>query len=177
MEVLRRSPTWLARRIQRRLDENFQFVAGELSAPYEKISSSQRELDHCAERPPRRLVESMAYSGNSICLDGGMTICPPSEFSSILALGFKADDDLNHKDCSVISYGELGGLPVRSRKYGLISINLVEGEVSSPILTSCEFKSGLVPKAEKTPDPNVVSAGAIMIYENDYDFLDCCAPR
>ena len=177
MEVLRRSPTWLACRIQRSLDENFQFVAGELGAPYEKISFSERELDHCEDRPPRRLVESMAYSGNSIYLDGGMTICPPSEFSSILALVFKADDDLNHKDCSVISYGAFGELSVWSRKYGLISINLVEGEVSSPMLAPSEFKSGLVPKAEKTPDPNVVSAGAIMIYEDDYDFLDCCDPR
>ena len=154
------------------MDENFQYVAEELGAPYEKVPFSARELDYCADRLPRRLVEFMAYSGHAIYLEGGVTVCPPSEFASILALVFKADPDLSHKDCSSISYGAFGKLKVWSHRHGIIAIDLVEGEVSSPRLAPSEFRPGLVQKAKAPPDPNVVSAGTVMIYEDSYDFLD-----
>ncbi len=155
------------------MDENFQFVAEELDPPLERVPFSDRELDYCAERLPPRLVEFMAHSGHATYFDGGVTVCPPSEFASILALVFKADPDLSHKDCTLVSYGAFGRLAVWSERHGIVDIELVEGEVSSARLAPSEFPPSLMRKPRSSPpDPNVVSAGTVLTSEDRYDFLD-----
>ncbi len=155
------------------MNKNFQFLAEELGDPYERVPFSEHELDYCADRVPPALVEFLAYSGHAIYLDGGVTVCPPSEFASILALVFKADPDLSHKDCTLVSYGAFGELAVWSQRHGLVFVNLIEGKVSSPRLAPSEFPPSLMPKPRSSPpDPNNVSAGTVLTDEDSYDFLD-----
>lgn len=154
------------------MDENFQFLAEQLGEPSSRVPLSGDELDFCAARLPPRLVEFMTYSGHAIYLGGGVTVCPPSEFSSILGILFRDDPDLSEQDCTLVSYGAFGELSIWSERYGLVSVNLAEGEVSASRLAPSEFRPGLVPKAKTPPDPNSVSAGTVMSYEDAYDFLD-----
>lgn len=154
------------------MDENFQFIAGELGDACTRIPFSSSELSYLEKRVPERLFEFMEHSGHACYLDGGVTICPASTFAPILALVFKGDPDLDHRDCTVVSYTAFGNLHVWSKKHGNIVIYLAEGQLTSVALAPTEFAPGIVPQRQDTPDPNIVASGAVVFEPEELDFLD-----
>jgi hypothetical protein len=154
------------------LHEEYQGLADDLGPPCERQPLSAEDLDYIADRLPPRLVEFMEYSGKATYLEGAVTVCNPREMAPILALVFKADRDLNHRDCTVVSYSAFGTLDLWSSRYGSPRIMLAEGEISSQALAPVQFAAGLIPKPKGEPDPNIVSAGSVIDRIESADFLD-----
>ncbi|MGL4320816.1 MAG: GAD-like domain-containing protein [Paracoccaceae bacterium] len=154
------------------LNEDYQWIANRLGQPMEREPFSVEDLAYMSERLPPRLVEFMEYSGKAIYQDGAVTVCNPREMAPILAMIFKADPDLSHKDCTVVSYSAFGDLKLWSGQHRNIGIRLAEGELQSIALAPVEFAPGLVPKAKTPPDPNRVAAGTIKYKLEHAEFLD-----
>ena len=154
------------------VEEEYRELTAELGIPLESAAFPQSEIDYLHGRVPPRLQQFLSEVGHATYLDGAVTVCRPSELTPILAVLFKADADLNHKDCTVVSYGAFGELSVWSKELGLLDISLVEGLVFSQSLAPTVFKNGLVPKAPHEPDLNVVASYAVISQLEKVDFLD-----
>lgn len=155
------------------MHEEYEYIAEDLGDPLAQEPFSEEELSYLQGRVPPALYEFMATMGHSIFLDGGLTLCPPKQFASILALVFKGDQDLHHRDCTLISYSAFGVLGVWSQTHGNLVIDLPLAVISSPSLAPSEFPANMMPPPiPGGPDPDIVSAGTIRLEPDEYDFLD-----
>ena len=111
------------------LHPEYQGLSDDLGPPCAQQPMCAEDVDSMADRLPPRLVEFMAYSGKATYLDGAVTLCNPREMAPILALVFKADQVLNHKDCTVVSYGAFGTLRLWSKRHNLFEVKLAEGRI------------------------------------------------
>lgn len=154
------------------MDENYSFIAEELGEAHAKIPFSRDELVYLQGRAPEGLRAFLEHSGHAIYCGGGVTVCPAKTFAPILALVFQGDPDLDHRDCTVVSYTAFGHLHVWSKKHGNIVIYLPEGQLTSVSLAPPEFAAEMMPKQQGKPDPNVVASGSIVFEPEELDFLD-----
>ncbi len=154
------------------LHKEYQWLVNELGPRLDHEPFSAEDIRYLAERLPPRLVEFMEYSGKATYLGGAVTICNPREMAPILALIFKSDAVLNHKDCTVVSFGAFGNLSIWSNLYRNMTIKLAEGKLLSQALAPVQFAPGLIPKAKSVPDPNMVAAGSVLHELEFADFLD-----
>ncbi len=131
------------------------------------------ELDYCNGRLPPRLVRFLEDMGQATFLNNGMTIAKPSTLAPILALVFKADPDLSHRNCTVVSYSAFGDLSLWSNRLPFVNISLAEGSISSRALAPTKFRAGLMPPGPiRDPDPNLVARAAVICDPDSFDFLD-----
>lgn len=155
------------------IEKNYRSRADKLGPPNERQPMPDEELAYCDGRLPPRLIQFLGEIGHATFHEGGVTIAKPSTLASILALVFKADPDLSHDDCTVVSYNPFGNMSLWSRKFGFVHIYLAEGQVSSQKIAPTEFAPALRrPKPATPPDPNLVARGAVMCDSEDFDFLD-----
>ena len=155
------------------MDENYQFIAEDLGPPVAATAFDAEELAYMKDRLPPRLVEFLTETGHATFAKGGVTLCPPKRFAPILALVFKADADLDHRDCTLVSYSAFGELSVWSARHGIVTIDLPQGEVSSQSLAPAEFPGGFVPPPPPgKPDPNVIACGTIRYEPDEMDYRD-----
>lgn len=155
------------------IEKNYQSLTERLGPPDQRQDMPAEELDYCRDRLPPRLIRFIADQGYSTHRSGGVTIAKPSTLAPILALVFKADPDLSHENCTVISYNPFGSLSLWSNDLGIAYVDLAVGRVSSRKLAPTEFRPGLLPpKPASPPDPNLVARGAVFSQPENFDFLD-----
>ena len=155
------------------IEKNYQIRAEKLGPPLAREPMPEAELAYCEGRLPPRLIRFIDELGHATFQQGGVTIAKPSTLAPILALVFKADPDLSHDDCTVVSYNPFGDLLVWSNTLKSFRISLAEGRISSQELAPTKFGPALAkPKPATPPDPNLVARGAVMVRPEDFDFLD-----
>ena len=155
------------------IEKNYRTRAEKLGEPVEREAMPEQELAYCAGRLPPRLIRFIEELGHATFQQGGVTIAKPSTLAPVLALVFKADPDLSHEDCTVVSYNPFGDLLVWSSKLKTFRISLAEGRISSQELAPTEFGPSLRrPKPAAPPDPNLIARAAVMVRPDDFDFLD-----
>jgi hypothetical protein len=155
-----------------KLHPEYQGLADDLGPPLDREPFTADDLDYIRERLPPKLADFMAYSGKATYLEGAITICNPRELAPILALVFKGDGELSHKDCTVVSYSAFGDFRIWSKLYRNIDLRLAEGEVNSQVLAPVQFAPGLIPPAKGVPDLNIVAASSVIDAKDKAEFLD-----
>lgn len=155
------------------IEKNYRSLAARLGPPVEYAAMPEEELAYLADRIPPRLAQFLQEVGHATFQNGGVTIARPSTLAPVLALVFKSDPDLSHKDCTVVSYNPFGNLSLWSRTLGFVEVYLAEGQITSQALAPTEFGAPLQrPKPATPPDPNLVARGTVLSYDDQYDFLD-----
>lgn len=155
------------------IEKNYRSLAQRLGPPVEYAAMPEDDLAYCAGRLPPRLIQFLRDNGHATFQNGGVTIARPLTIAPILALIFKDDPDLSHQDCTTVSYNPFGHLSLWSQTLGFVEVYLAEGQITSQQLAPTEFSaSPLRPQPVTPPDPNLVARGAILSYEDQFDFLD-----
>lgn len=155
------------------IEKNYESLTERLGPPDQRQDMPDEELSYCKGRLPSRLIQFMGDQGYSTYRSGGVTIAKPATLAPILALVFKADPNLSHENCTVVSYSPFGSLSLWSDELGIAYVDLAEGRVSLRKLAPTEFRPGMLPpKPKSPPDTNLVAREAVLSYPEDFDFLD-----
>ncbi|MEO9338556.1 GAD-like domain-containing protein [Mesorhizobium sp. SB112] len=153
--------------IRERLEQRLKRIGQPANAS--PLSEAQKST--VGEAFPESLAGMIDTYGIGSFFDGLLQMCDPAEFRPILSLVFKADKQLNHKDCHVFAYSAFGYLYVWSKTYGVVEIDLPAGMVFSQALAPTRFN-----EAEATEDEDLSSernvVGLLPFERDDVDYSD-----
>ena len=113
------------------ITNDFKDYLRDFDAPPTGFPVAQEDISSLEGRFHEDLIGYFRGFGRSTLRDGLLQTCLPYDMRSILALVFKADDDFNHNDYSCFAYTAFGKLYGWHMRYGVVSIDLVSGEVTA----------------------------------------------
>lgn len=155
------------------MDEDYQSIASKLGTPRTQQPFDPDNLAYMRDRLPPRLSEFLAQTGHSV-FGNAVTLCPSRQFAPVLAMIFKADKDLDHRDCTLVSYTGFGELGIWSDRHGVVFVDLAAGEVRCRSLAGASFtpKISLPKPVGKPNDPNRIARGTIFYRSDSMDYFD-----
>lgn len=116
-------------------------------APPELIAEFQGKL-------PEFLLAIWKDKGFGSWANGLFSLCNPHDFKGLVSQIVHADKDLSHKDCHIFAHSAFGKLILWSERHGIVNVDLLNGRLSCPWLTT----------PAKKGNPDVAMALALSLY-------------
>ncbi len=154
------------------LDDFFVDTIANIGPPQRCVALVKEQEFRLSKILPGSFMDFFRQHGIGDFFDRRIQYCDPGEFSQVLGLLFRSDEEFSHSDCFVVGYSAFGRLICWSRRHAQFEIDLVDMRVTSRKLAPASFVSLPGPVRERSTDENVLARSLLPSRSKNYEEFD-----
>lgn len=155
------------------LEQNFRDQISDIGPPDHGKPVTKEQIAYFVRHFPQSYIDFVLKYGLGSYFDRGIQFIDPEEYRPLMALILKADPDMSHENCHLVSYTAFGQLMCWSEKYWAISINLLQYEIWNSRLFPSEFgHTKILPSPKIKPSANSIAWSVLPDEEDDRELWD-----